>query len=77
MLLYPNPATGLVHVGFIGKLPDKVVISDVMGRELIEYDVIDANGSIDIQNIPAGVYFVSVITDGSIIESQKLVVPDN
>ena len=73
--LYPNPAKDIVNISL-----DKVAknstlrIYDLFGRVLIEKNVSELKSTVDIKQLPAGLYFVKVFQqDGEEIYNTKFV----
>ena len=78
IVIYPNPASNVVHVAFPQNSPDSdfdVKITDLFGREMI---VGKTSGSslltIDVSALPAGVYLVEVLSKGERLRTEKVVV---
>jgi len=72
--MYPNPAKGFVVVTPAAlNAPATVIITDVLGKELITTTVAGTNNTIDIASLQSGIYMVTVKT-GSGQATQKLVV---
>jgi ELWxxDGT repeat protein len=76
--IYPNPATAIVTVTLL--LPAdayaKIILSDVQGRSIrsiAEGNFVAGSYSLDLNDLPAGIYFVECRTN-SIVQSKKLVV---
>ncbi len=61
MQLYPNPATDIIHIK-AGNVSNGVVsIKDVTGRLLLTETMTDSIVKIDVQQLTAGVYYVTLI----------------
>ncbi len=72
--MYPNPAKGFVVVTPAAlNATATVIITDVLGKELITTRVAGNNNTIDIASLQSGIYMVTVKT-GSGQATQKLVV---
>ncbi len=57
--LYPNPAGDVLNLIFSeSNLPEEIEIVDVCGRKVLSQSVVDANVTINIGGLQAGVYFV-------------------
>ena len=57
--LYPNPTEGNLTVeGVTGHL--QVYIHDLVGREVMTYSLTPSNKTIDVSNLPSGMYFVTL-----------------
>jgi hypothetical protein len=77
--IYPNPADGFINIGW-GTLLEptgSVVIKDLTGRtvlnSIITIDPTTIETSVNIGNLPGGVYFIS-IKNGSSNHTEKLIV---
>ena len=67
-LLYPNPATTVLHIQNMGKAT--FVLSDQSGRRLLT-KTINGNSDLNVAAIPAGTYYLSNTTTGT---TQKVVI---
>ena len=57
--LYPNPTKGKLTVeGVTGHL--QIYIHDLVGREVMTYSLTPSNKTIDVSNLPSGMYIVTV-----------------
>lgn len=74
--LYPNPASNVVTLAWATITDDKavVMITDISGKNVLSTEVkMNANATINIQDLQAGFYFLNVVTEfGS--STQKLVI---
>lgn len=61
IIVRPNPAKD--HLDIIGSGIHRVLIIDVSGRTLLN---VDHGGRIDIASLPAGLYFVRVVSDAEV-----------
>ena len=70
VLVYPNPAATNITVkaDFVA---DMIIVTDVMGREIVHYAPTSISENINISALKPGVYFVKVQKDGN-IATQKL-----
>ncbi len=67
--IYPNPAHTIVYVS--ASVPVNLLLSGIDGKQLLRREAAD---QIDISELPAGVYTLSVITaDGRLLQVEKLV----
>ena len=70
--LYPNPAKNFVTLYIQGNIQSKVRISTLTGKTIQILTLDQESNSIDISNLPSGMYFIS-IEDGDEIISKKLI----
>jgi hypothetical protein len=76
--LYPNPTRNETQIKYIVPLdPEvkelKVVIYNLKGNKLMDFELIDFDQKIDVSNYPVGIYFVKLIIDGKFYKILKLV----
>ncbi len=77
--IYPNPASDMVNLNFDFPLEVKeaeVKIMNVLGSVVSEQniDTKSNKASIDISNINDGIYFYSILINGEIYKTEKLIV---
>ena len=76
--VYPNPATDVVHISTRGLISDSSVqIHDISGRVVLSATIKNTDHvetTIDISQLPAGIYFVSIPESGREKIVRKLVV---
>ena len=79
--VYPNPTTEKSNVLFtLDKNSDiEIKLFNILGSEvtLLKYDGLISGPQsieIDLSNIERGVYFVSVLTEGTVLETTKLII---
>ncbi|MDM8159887.1 fibronectin type III domain-containing protein [Labilibaculum sp. K2S] len=70
--LYPNPAKDFVTLYIQGNIQSKVRISSLTGKTIQIITLDQESNTIDISNLPSGMYFIS-IEDGDEIISKKLI----
>ncbi len=70
LTIYPVPADTYININ--GAENAQIIISDIAGRKVISQNI-SQNSTIDISNLPAGIYNISVTTDGYTV-SQKIIV---
>lgn len=72
--LYPNPAGARLYIAWQGaELADaKVLVTDIAGRE-VSAAVMDGKSSVDVSELPAGTYLISVIGDKNGLFSGRFV----
>ena len=57
--LYPNPTTGKLQIN-AGKIMETISITDLQGKVLEMYEVNEKEFSVDISQLPDGIYFVKL-----------------
>jgi hypothetical protein len=71
--VYPNPAADRITVEISGKTQEgNLSIDNIEGQQLITNQITSPKTTIDISNLPCGVYFVRVTNDKT-VEVSKLV----
>lgn len=70
--IYPNPATDRLQIELI--IPERNTFYQLISFDgkLFSQGLLDANNSIDISNLPAGIFSMSIHTNGK-VETQKLI----
>jgi len=75
---YPNPATGKVNFDFnlSGINHASVKIINLLGSVVKNIDLTagDNKTSIDVSDLPQGVYFYSVVANGNVYQTKKLII---
>lgn len=74
MSAYPNPASSMLTVATTG-LNDEFVlrVSDVLGKVVYE-EVTSSTKKVDVSDFKNGVYLITVINDGSVVQTKRVVV---
>lgn len=71
LVIYPNPSSGIVIIGTSSNTTTgQLSILSIDGREILSQPVIPPKTQVDITTLPAGVYIVRVISDGSVMEGK-------
>ncbi len=75
LLVFPNPSNGTFKIVASNgsAVFNQVVVRDLSGRVVANFENIAANAEIQLNNTPAGVYFVEVEVNGAII-MERLVI---
>lgn len=75
LIVFPNPSTGSFKIAasHSGTVFNQVVVRDLSGRVVANFENIAANAEIQLNNTPAGIYFVEVEVNGAII-MERLVI---
>jgi hypothetical protein len=61
--IFPNPTSGILHLEFAGNNIQKIVMSDIAGKQLIEKTEIQQTETIDLSAFENGMYILSIQTD--------------
>lgn len=75
--LYPNPTNGLAALEVDlpgGPAPTNLRLVDALGRTVLEQPVLADNTTIDTRGLAAGVYWVQVFREGSLLLTDRLLV---
>lgn len=71
-VIFPNPAHGIFQIhSECGKYT--AVILNALGESVYKEDVPTNNTTINITKLPAGCYFVQIVSQGKIIQTEKLI----
>ena len=73
--VYPNPASDVVNIEMPESFDGKVIISDVSGREVYNFEASSnsAFGNVataNVSNLTSGTYFVSLVGQGNVLSSR-------
>jgi hypothetical protein len=60
--IYPNPTTGIINFDFSYLEVQKITISDIVGKQLIEKTKIQSTEQIDLSGFDSGIYIISIQT---------------
>lgn len=73
VVLYPNPAYGEVNVTFNKELGVKnVAIYNLVGKQVSAYRVNGTSAKLDIEKIPAGIYFLRMMdSNGRVVATRR------
>ncbi len=61
--LYPNPTTDIVRISWNGNTKASISVVDVLGRKVIAKEITGSSASIDLSNLSAGSYRVTLESD--------------
>ena len=61
VIIYPNPTNNLLMLDITGEAISEVTIISVAGIEVASFSEIKTNNTVDVSNLPAGVYFIQVV----------------
>ncbi len=65
LMVYPNPHNGEFEVASNSGKIRSIVVTDIAGRKVYEQQDASSNTSIRLTHLPAGVYYVQIITDNN------------
>ncbi len=68
--IFPNPTSDFIKLDAAGKQIQKLVISDLSGKQLIQKASINKNETFDLSGFDKGVYLISIQTDNKVITSK-------
>lgn len=67
-IVYPNPTDGVVTISVEKRQPKKIVLYNLAGKELLAILTNQQEEKIDLNNLPSGIYLISVeLKDGFIL----------
>ena len=70
--LYPNPTKGVFNIGLPASADYRVKLYTPSGQQDHEYSPAP-DGTVDVSDLPAGIYFVEIKKEGETPIKQKLV----
>jgi len=70
IFIYPNPTNGIVNIEFVNNNIQKITISDITGKQIIEKTTIQQNEMIDLSSFESGIYIISIQTDNEIFTTK-------
>jgi uncharacterized repeat protein (TIGR03803 family) len=60
--VFPNPAHGILKINSLNGLAGRLIISNLLGENVFESEVVAGLNQIDVSGFPSGMYSVKVIT---------------
>lgn len=69
---YPNPCRGQLTILTGINNEQEIIISDLLGQKITEIHLINSH-SIDVSQLPKGVYFISVSQNNKVIETSRFI----
>ncbi len=72
--IYPNPTSDKLFINFENKSFNKLIISDLQGKNVFEKVVFESKNEIDVSNLPKGIYILQVWRNNKIMIREKIVV---
>ncbi|MBP5241893.1 MAG: T9SS type A sorting domain-containing protein [Bacteroidales bacterium] len=71
--IYPNPATDMLNIALEGTTVNEVIIIDIYGKTVARRAVTNGYNSLNINGLPAGMYFVQLRADNDVKATKKLI----
>ncbi|MCD4795523.1 MAG: T9SS type A sorting domain-containing protein [Bacteroidales bacterium] len=68
--VYPNPTNGIINFEFVNNNIQKLTISDITGKQIIEKTTIEQKEIIDLSSFVSGIYIISIQTDNEIFNTK-------
>ncbi|MEA2043298.1 MAG: T9SS type A sorting domain-containing protein [Bacteroidota bacterium] len=68
--IYPNPTSGILNFEFANTNIQKLTISDITGKQIIEKENIQQNETIDLSSFVNGIYIIKTQTDKEILTTK-------
>ncbi len=74
--IFPNPANDLVNVTYNVPADESVVVtlSNSLGQAVASVDGGESSASIDVSDLNSGLYFASIVVDGVVVSTQRVIV---
>lgn len=71
--MFPNPVNTVLNFHLLNSNVQKLVVTDINGRDLMQVNCTNKNGEINLENLAPGVYYVQAINaDGTVDAAQKI-----
>ena len=74
--IFPNPVSEKIYIRIKNTTHTIALLMDLQGKEILTKEISGAETEINVSKIPAGVYFVRVISDGA-STTKKIVITGN
>jgi hypothetical protein len=59
--IYPNPASDILHLNWNNNIQEaEISLSNITGKIVLKKKLFDRNNSIEISNLPKGIYFITI-----------------
>lgn len=72
---YPNPFSGTTMISYnLDGENGEIVITDLSGKTISTYVLNQNSGQVLVSDIPAGIYFYSLYSEGTLVASRKMIV---
>ena len=75
--IYPNPASSEIIILFTddisSELPERISISDLIGKKVMEIPAVEKELKVDITGLPDGIYILQIRTTAGQIINKRFV----
>jgi len=68
--VFPNPTNDVVYITYTSNTSADVTLFNINGAACLKQQLTASNQSISLSGLPAGVYFVSVEVQGSVVRKK-------
>lgn len=73
--IYPNPANNLITLVVSNNYNGSIfTLHNVVGEKVISQVINPGKNSINVENLPSGIYFYSILKEGELMETKKLII---
>ncbi len=73
--IYPNPATDILNIQIPENIKNpELKLTNIIGKTILKTNLNGSKNKLNIKNFPSGIYFVSIISNGSVINTKKLII---
>jgi len=73
--IFPNPASNFFKINIPeSSINSELIISNILGKTVLKSQLNVSETKIDTRNYASGIYFVSVLSEGKIIDTKKLII---
>ncbi len=76
IVFYPNPTSGLLNIRSTLTI-EKLIVSDLSGRQILEYEPREADFNISLKNFSSGIYLISVLHSHGVYTGKIELDPDD
>ena len=72
---FPNPASSILNVNLVnGGENVKFELINVLGESVVKMNLNEGTNAINVDRLPNGIYFYSIVKNGTILETKKIMV---
>ncbi len=71
--IYPNPTKEIITIKFVCNIEkSNIELFDLQGKTVINKQINETNNSVRLNQLPKGIYFYRISTDGKLLQTGKL-----